>query len=104
MEDRNTNLIARDDTMLGICHGLGEDFGFSPNWIRLALSVGLFFNPVGAIGTYLALGVLVLFSRLVFPNPKVAPAAAAPVEAPAAPAPAPVEVDLISRQLLPLAA
>ncbi len=104
MNDRSTNLIARDDTMLGICQGLGEDFGISPTYLRLALSVALFFNPLAAVGAYLALGVLVFASRLLFPNPKVAPVAAAPAEVPAVPARAPVEIDLISRQLLPLAA
>ena len=106
MEDTHTNLIARDDTMLGICQGLGEDFGFNPVWLRVALSVSLLWKPEVVFAVYGALGVVVLFSRLVFPNPKIvpAPALAAPAELPA-PAPArPPEGDKISRQLLPLAA
>jgi hypothetical protein len=73
----------------------------------VALSVSLLWNPAAVFAVYGALGVVVLFSRLVFPNPKIVPAPAfsAPAEAPApAPAPAALEGDKISRQLLPLAA
>ena len=111
MEDTHTSLIARDDTMLGICQGLGEDFGFDPLYLRVALSVSLLWNPAVVFAVYAALGVVVLFSRLLFPNPRMAPAAAAATaaEAPAevaSPAPAPVAAaeDRIGRQLLPLAA
>ncbi len=105
MDNTATNLVARDDTMLGICQALAEDFGFNPLYLRIALSVPLLWSPTLAVGAYAAMGVLVLFSRLVFPNPK--PAAAAAAAAPAEPqaeAKAPVEIDMISRQLLPLAA
>ena len=107
MDDKQTSLIARDDTMLGICQGIGEDFGFNPVWLRVALSVSLLWNPAVVFAVYGALGVVVLFSRLVFPNPKTvpAPALATLAETPApAPAPAAPEGDKISRQLLPLAA
>lgn len=116
MADHHTNLIARDDTMLGICQALGEDFGFNPIYLRILISVPLLWNPAISLGAYATLGVLVLFSRLVFPNPRIVPAAAAeavlPAEAVAAPVPAPVSVpapaqgaiDKVGRQLLPLAA
>ena len=100
-----TNPIARHDTLLGVCQGAADDFGFNPLYLRIAFSLSLFWNPVAGTGAYLALGVLVLLSRLVFPDPKVAPAAAeAPAEATAQTAPAAPEEDRISHQLLPLAA
>ena len=98
MENQNSSLIARDDTMLGICQGIGEDFGFNPLYLRAALSVALFWNPAAVFAVYAALGVLVLFSRLVFPNPRLAPAVAA------AAAPAAAEPDAGRQQPLPLAA
>lgn len=80
------NLLMRDDTFFGVCEAIGEDFGFNSNWLRLAFGVSLLWNPTVVVGAYLALGVLVAFSRLVVRNPKAAPAT--PAEAAAAePAP-----------------
>jgi phage shock protein PspC (stress-responsive transcriptional regulator) len=114
MEDQHTNLIARDDTFLGVCQGMAEDFGFNPLYLRVALSVALLWNPEIVLGVYAALALIVLFSRLVFPNPRIKPAAtsAEPVAAVAAPAPdpaparaqPPADLDKVGRQLLPLAA
>lgn len=72
MQTAQPSLFAREDTMLGVCEALGEDFGFDPLWLRLALPVLLFLNPVATIGGYLAAGAIVLLSRLLFPNPRVA--------------------------------
>ncbi len=87
MTTRTGNLFTRDDTMLGVCEGLGEDLGFNPNWLRAALGAGLIWNPLAMIGVYLGLGVVVLFTRLVMPNSRrgaaVQPAETAPAEAPA---------------------
>ncbi len=56
------------DNLLGICHRVGEDFGFNSLWLRLTLG-GLFvFNPVAVIAAYLALGGLVVVSRVLFPT------------------------------------
>ena len=79
MQTAQPTLFTRDDTMLGICQGLGEDLGFNPNWLRIALAVLLFWNPAAVIGGYLAAGVLVLFVRLVVREPRAAlPQPAAP--------------------------
>jgi phage shock protein C len=78
MQDRQSNLFTREDTMFGVCEGLGEDLGLNPLWLRLALTGFLFLNPVAAIGTYLAAGAIVFSSRWLFPNARVA--AAAPAE------------------------
>jgi phage shock protein PspC (stress-responsive transcriptional regulator) len=67
MQDDTTNLLLRDDTMLGVCQGLGEDFGFNPIWLRIAFGATLLVNPIAVVGTYLGLGVLVATSRLLVP-------------------------------------
>lgn len=60
-------LFTRDDTFLGICQGLGEDLGVSPDLFRVAMIPALFFFPVQALAAYFGAGAVVLFSRLVFP-------------------------------------
>jgi len=81
--DREPNLLTRDDTFFGVCQGLGEDLGISPNWFRLAFSLAVFFSPLGAVLGYAAAGVLVFASRLLIPDRR----AAAKVQAAAAAAP-----------------
>lgn len=65
-------LIARDDTFFGVCQGLGEDLGFSPQWLRIAFALLLFWNPLAAVGGYAAAGLVVLLSRLIAPAPRTA--------------------------------
>ena len=74
MQSSQPSLIARDDTFFGVCAGLGEDFGFSPVYLRIAFAAFLFFNPPAAIGTYFAAGIVVLVSRWLAPNPRPTPA------------------------------
>ena len=74
-------LPLRHDTILGVCQGIGEEFGFNPDWLRVALASIVLFNPLLAVTTYAVLGLLVAASRLLFP----ARAAAAPSAAHAAP-------------------
>ncbi len=83
MQTENGNLFTRDDTLLGVCEGLGEDLGFNPNWLRAALGAGLIWNPLAMIGVYLGLGVIVLFTRIVMPNPRRAAVQPAETQAPA---------------------
>jgi phage shock protein C len=85
-----TSLIRRDDTFLGVCQALGEDFGFNPVFLRIAFAAPLIFAPVLVIEIYLGLGVVVLLSRLLAPRPKRKgmPAAAGTVEAAPAATPA----------------
>ncbi len=61
-------LAAPKDNLLGICNALGEDVGFNPLWLRLALGAVFVVQPVGVVVTYLALGLVVLVSRLAFPT------------------------------------
>lgn len=71
MSPNTEKLAAPKDNLTGICHALGEDFGFNPLWIRLVLAAAFVLQPVGVIATYFALGGLVLISRLVFPDVRV---------------------------------
>ncbi|HYW14613.1 MAG TPA: PspC domain-containing protein [Allosphingosinicella sp.] len=74
MQTSQPSVFARDHTLLGVCEALGEDLGFSAVFLRIMLSVGLFFSPAGALALYAGLGLLVAFTRFVAPNPR--PAAA----------------------------
>jgi phage shock protein PspC (stress-responsive transcriptional regulator) len=100
MQDSDTNLLLRDDTMLGVCQGLGEDFGFNPIWLRMAFGALLLINPIAVVGTYLGLGVLVATSRLAFPARRGATAAVVTPERTAA-GPGVAQDE---RELLPVAA
>jgi phage shock protein PspC (stress-responsive transcriptional regulator) len=73
---RSPKTLFREDTLLGVCQALGEDFGFNPLWLRVAFGVSLLANPTIVIGTYLGLGVVIALSRLLFPNPRRRPAEA----------------------------
>jgi phage shock protein PspC (stress-responsive transcriptional regulator) len=87
-EPKNEPRVAlplRDHTILGVCEAIGEDFGFNPVWIRIPLSAMVLWSPLIAIGTYFALGAVVLGSRLLFPlpNAETAPTAAGSALVPA---------------------
>ena len=79
--------LARDDTLLGVCQALGEDFGFNPFYLRLTLGVALLWNPVAVIGGYAAAALVVAVTRLIVPEPRPAFAEASAGEPAAAPAP-----------------
>ena len=70
MQNLPENPFTRGDTVLGVCEALGEDFRFNPLLLRVAFAIGLFINPLATIGAYLGLGLVVLLSRLVVPNPR----------------------------------
>ena len=93
------NLFTRDDTFFGVCEGLGEDLRIPSNLLRLGLTLGFFFSPLTALGVYAATGMVVLFSRLLVPNPRPAKLAAA-----AEPAPAPAPEEQAELEPIPLAA
>jgi phage shock protein C len=83
-QDNQIALPLRSHTIFGVCEGIAEDFGFNPVFLRVPLAAIVLWNPLIAIATYLALGVVVLASRLLFPKPKetdVAAAQEAPVAA-----------------------
>jgi phage shock protein PspC (stress-responsive transcriptional regulator) len=63
-------LPLRSHTILGVCEAVGEDFGFNPVLLRIPFAASVVYSPLLAIGTYLALGAVVLASRLLFPRAK----------------------------------
>ena len=71
-------LPLRSHTILGVCEALGEDFGFNPIFLRIPLAASVIWNPLIAIGTYFALGAVVLASRLIFPKAKASTVAETP--------------------------
>jgi len=66
----STALPLRPHNILGVCEGLGEDFGINPLWLRVPFAASVLVSPLWAIVAYLALGLVVLGSRLLFPKPK----------------------------------
>lgn len=86
MDNDTTNLFRRRDTFFGICEAVGQDFGFNPLWLRLALIAPLFFFPAQTFAAYFGLGAIVLASRLLFPAPVAAPSVPVAAEPAAQPA------------------
>ncbi len=70
-------LPLRSHTILGVCEAIGEDFGFNPVLLRVPFAASVLWSPTSAIAAYLALGAVVLLSRLVFPAKVWAEAGAA---------------------------
>lgn len=69
-QENQVALPLRSHTILGVCEALGEDFRFNPLFVRLPLAASVLYSPLWAMGIYLALGVVVLASRLLFPASK----------------------------------
>jgi hypothetical protein len=70
------------DSLFGICQAAGEDLHINPFFLRVGLISVLFFNPMLMIGAYLALGLVVGASRVLFPKPQADVAAEASYEQP----------------------
>ena len=86
VQDNQTALPLRAHTILGVCEAIGEDFGFSPNWLRIPFAASVLLSPTMAIAAYLALGGVVLASRLIFPKAKAKAAAMSETAAQGVPA------------------
>ena len=82
MQTFQPSIFARPDTLLGICQALGDDLRINPTWFRAGLAVTVFFNLGAAVAVYLAAGVVVLASRLLYRAPRKAIVAAVPAVAP----------------------
>ena len=50
------SIVARDDTLLGVCFALGEDFGFNPLYLRILFALVIFWSPTAAVAAYAVLG------------------------------------------------
>lgn len=68
MPSNQTSLLFRNDTILGVCEGVGQDFGFHPNWLRVAFALAFYFSPAAVVATYFGLGALVAASRFIYPD------------------------------------
>ena len=64
--------------LLGVCAAIGEDLGFDPLWLRIAFALPLIWHPGVVLSAYAAAGLIVLISRLAYPNRRDA---LAPVQA-----------------------
>ncbi|HZC37345.1 MAG TPA: PspC domain-containing protein [Sphingomicrobium sp.] len=69
-QENQVALPLRNHTILGVCEGIGEDFGFNPIFLRVPLATMVIINPMLAFGAYFGLGAVVLVSRLLFPDRK----------------------------------
>ncbi|MEO7601817.1 MAG: PspC domain-containing protein [Sphingomicrobium sp.] len=82
-QDQTVPLPLRSSTLLGVCEAIGEDFGFNANFLRVPLAAIVVFNVWAAVGAYLALGLIVLASRYLFPKRETQPSVTAAASAPA---------------------
>lgn len=80
-QENQVALPLRSHTILGVCEAIGEDFGFNPTLLRVPFAAIVLYSPMIAIGAYLALGVVVLASRLLFPKAKAEAAVESGAEA-----------------------
>ena len=87
-----TPLPLRNDTILGVCEAIGQDFGFNPIWLRLAFVGTIFVAPAAGVAAYLGLGAIVAATRFFAPNK---PASQQVVEA---------KATVVEEEQLPLAA
>ena len=76
-----TQTAPQHDNLLGICHAIGETFGFNPIFLRLAFLVGLVLAPEGSMIAYGVAGVAVLASKLLVRNGNAKRRLPAPVHA-----------------------
>jgi phage shock protein PspC (stress-responsive transcriptional regulator) len=67
VQEKQVALPLMPHTILGACEAIGQDFGFNPIFLRVPFAASVLWNPEIAIGSYLALAIVVLVSRLVFP-------------------------------------
>jgi len=51
------------DNLFGVCHALGETFGFNPLYLRIALLVAVMVNAEIALLAYFGAGVAVLVAK-----------------------------------------
>lgn len=69
-QENQVALPLRSHTILGVCEAIGEDFGFSPIFLRVPFAASVLYSPLWAVIAYFALGAVVLGSRLLFPKAK----------------------------------
>jgi phage shock protein C len=79
MQDAQLTVETQDntpgpDSLFGVCHALGNDLGFNPFYLRVALLGLLFVSPVAVFASYIGMGAAVALSHWLFPKPVAAEA------------------------------
>jgi phage shock protein PspC (stress-responsive transcriptional regulator) len=64
MSNQTAPAAAPRDNLFGICHALGETFGFNPLYLRVVLLVAVMINAEAALGAYFAAGIAVMVAKL----------------------------------------
>lgn len=64
------NLFTRNDTIFGVCEGLGEDLGINPLILRLGFILPLFWFPTELVMLYFGLGAVLFVTRMIVPARK----------------------------------
>jgi len=59
-----SQIAPQQDNLLGICHALGETFGFNPLYLRVGLLLPLVVAPQATMIAYGVGGIAVLASKL----------------------------------------
>ena len=65
---RSPAKTGRSSGLIGVCAALGEEFGFNPDYLRVALAATLLWSPLAVLSGYAAAGLLVLLSRWLVPD------------------------------------
>ena len=63
MTDQTAPSAPRDN-LFGVCHAIGETFGFNPLYLRLAFLLVVMVNAQIALGAYFVGGIAVLAAKL----------------------------------------
>ena len=99
MSAANANTPKRDN-LFGVCAAIGEDFGFDPFYLRVALAVGVIASPAAVLIGYAAAALLVVLSRVLVRSRR-APARSGTIHAIAA---RPTTLDMAEPELMRAAA
>ena len=68
MTTTKTPVFERQAAIFGVCEALGEDFGISANWFRVALAPLMILSPLWTVVGYFLVGLLVMVTRLLWPD------------------------------------
>ena len=104
MDERQPNLLTRDDTFFGVCQAIEEDFGIPSNILRVAFGLPVIFFPLPVLSVYFGLGAIILLSRILVPRPRRKLARQAAAEAPIGATPALLAETDADQFALPMAA
>jgi len=69
MSNQTAPAAARDN-LFGICHALGETFGFNPLFLRIALLIAVMVNAEATLIAYFTAGIAVLVAKLATRTPR----------------------------------